>query len=69
MSDLERIKAEAKLQAQQMQEQSKALAEQLRMAERMFGHRVDLAKAQGDWDQQEAQRDVDQLQAETRRPT
>ena len=37
------------------------------MMEKFFGHRKDLAIAQKDWDEAEAQRDVDVLQAEADR--
>jgi 2C-methyl-D-erythritol 2,4-cyclodiphosphate synthase len=78
MTDIEKVKAEAKLMAQQMADQTKAQLQQmeiqakrmeamLQQAERMFGHRKDLAIAQGEWDQKEAQRDVDALQAEADR--
>ena len=67
MTDIEKVKAEAKLQAQQMAEQSKAMQKQMEMMEKFFGHRKDLAIAQKDWDEAEAQRDVDVLQAEADR--
>jgi len=67
MTDIERVKAEAKLQAQQMADEVKKLQAMLQQAEKMFGHRKDLAIAQADLDAQEAQRDIDAMQAEAER--
>jgi hypothetical protein len=67
MTDIERVKAEAKLQAQQMADQAKQVQAMLQQAEKMFGHRKDLAIAQSDLDAKEAQRDIDAMQAEAER--
>jgi hypothetical protein len=78
LTDVEKVKAEANLVKQQLIEQNKAQLQQMELqakrmealmkqAEQMFGHRKDLAIAQGEWDQQEAQRDIDTMQAEADR--
>jgi len=67
MTDIEKVKAEAKLQAQQMADEIKKMQAMMQQAERMFGHRKDLAIAQADLDAQEAQRDIDAMQAEAER--
>jgi len=63
MTDMEKVKAEAKLMSQQMADQAKLLQKQLDIAERMFGHQVDLTKIEADLDQQDAEREVDVMQA------
>jgi hypothetical protein len=73
MTDVERVKGEMALARQQMQEQSKQMLEAMKMetermklhldqAQRMFGHRVQIAGIEADLDKAEAQREVDQLQ-------
>jgi hypothetical protein len=49
--------------SQQMQEQSRQMQAQLDLAQKMFGHRVDLAMLEQQTDQAEAQREIDALQA------
>jgi len=63
MSTIEQIKADAKIQAQQMAEQTKWMQTQAQLAEKMFGHRVDLAGIEQEADSDEAQREIDRLQA------
>jgi len=62
MTDIERVKAEANLAKQQLVEEGKKMQAMLSQAEKMFGHRVDLAKTEVELDQAEAQREVNALQ-------
>jgi hypothetical protein len=73
MTDIERMKGEMALARQQMQEQSKQMLEamkveternkmHLQQAEKMFGHRVDIASIEAELDKAEAKAEVDKLQ-------
>jgi hypothetical protein len=60
---MEKVKAEAKLQATQMQEQTKQMTAQVNAALDVLAERVKLVGIEADVDEAEAKREIDQLQA------
>ena len=63
MTDIEKVKGEFKLQSDQMKNMADQLKAQMDMAQKMFGHRVDLVGIEADTDQAEAQQEIDRMQA------
>ena len=63
LTDIEKVKAEAKLVSDQMKDQTDKLKMYLQQAEKMFSHRVKLAELEQETDVADAQLAIDEMQA------